>query len=242
MLIEGRWLITIRFLHDILGSAPANKQFYEKYLLSKLYKEIDRVKKKIAKAKTEEEREILQDLLESLEAEMAELPDVEDDNDERLTVFYRAKYDDFEVPVIRAHQVLGFFKHGMNAFKEVFRVKNARDKVSRYVRIKPFNLFIYEKEIAPENLVDEVDGILERPLRAMTMQGERVSVAKSEYIKSDGDKLLQFELLLFKNKDIKFDMLKTLMEEYGKVNGISQWRNTGYYGAFEVVEIKKLKN
>ena len=242
MLIEGRYSITICFLNDILGSAPANKQFYEKYLLSKLLKEIDKTKKKIAKAKTEEERRILQDLLENLEAEVAEIPEVEDNEDSRLTVFYRANYEDFLVPVIRGHQILGFFKHGMNAFKDVFGVKNPREKVSRYVRVRPFNIFIYEKELSPENLVDDVDGILERPLRALTPQGERISVVKSEFIKSNQDKIIQFEVILFKNKDITFDMLETLMREYGKFNGISQWRNTGFYGSFEVLEVRELES
>jgi hypothetical protein len=74
----------------------------------------------------------------------------------------------------------------------------------------------------------------------MTAQGPRVSIAKSEVIKSNGDKLIQFELWIYKNKEITWEILQVLMEEYGRVNGISQWRNSGYYGAFEVVSIEDI--
>jgi len=240
-LIECRKRVTIRFINDILGSAPANKQFYEKYLVSKLVKEIEKVEKKLEKAKDEREREILLEKKADLEAQLAELPDIEGNEDEKLTVFYRAKYEDFDVPVIRAHQILGFLKEAANNFKDALGIKNARDKVSKYVRIMPYNLYIYDTEIAPENIVDDVDGIEERPLKAMTAQGPRVSIAKSEVIKSNGDKLIQFEVWVYKNKEISWEILEALMEEYGRVNGISQWRNSGYYGAFEVVSVEDVE-
>ena len=147
----------------------------------------------------------------------------------------------FDVPVIRAHQILGFLKEAANNFKDALGIRNARDKVSKYVRIMPYNLYIYDTEIAPENIVDDVDGIEERPLKAMTAQGPRVSIAKSEVIKSKRDKLVQFEVWLYKNKEITWEILEALMEEYGRVNGISQWRNSGYYGAFEVVSVEDIE-
>lgn len=237
-LLECKKRVTIRFINDILGSAPANKQFYEKYLVSKLIKEIEKVEKKLDRVKDEREREILLEKKADLESQLADLPDIEEAGDEKLTVFYRAKYEEFDVPVIRAHQVLGFFKEAANNFKDILKIKNARDKISKYVRVMPYNLYIYDTEISPENLVDDVDGIVERPLKAMTMQGPRVSIAKSEVIKSNGDKLIQLEVWLYKNKEISWEVLETLMEEYGRVNGISQWRNSGYYGAFEVVDVE----
>ena len=236
-LIERKKRVTIRFINDILGSAPASKRLYEQHLLSKLNREIDKIERKLERVKNEQGRKILFEKKAYLEEQLAELPLIED-GDEKLTVFYRAKYEDFDVPVIRAHQVLGFFKEAANNFKDVLGIKNARDKISKYVRVMPHNLFIYDTEIAPENLVDNVDGIEERPLKAMTMQGPRVSIAKSEVIRSNGDKLIQFEVWLYKNKEITWEVLESLMEEYGRVNGISQWRNSGYYGAFEVVSVE----
>jgi hypothetical protein len=241
MLIDGVWEVTLRFTNDILGSAPANKQFYEKFLLSKLIKRIDQVKNKIAKAKNEEEKAILQDLLDQLESEMAELPLIEDDSDMRLTIFYRAPYkDDITVPVIRAHQVLGFLKYAFSSFKDQLGVKNPRDKVDRYIRVQPLNIFIYDTKIGDEYIVDAPDDILERPIRATTPYGERVSVVKSEVIKSsDHSKLIRFKLILLKNKHIDFEKIKSIFE-YGQYNGISQWRSAGY-GTFKVEKITPVK-
>jgi len=244
-LIEGRKKVTVRFINDILGSAPASKQIYERYLVKKLDKEIERLEKKLEKA-AGEEREILITRINALQEELANLPLIEEGGDkERLSVFYRAEWkspngESYTVPVIRAHQVLGFFKEAANNFKEIFSIKAMRDKISRYVRVHPINIYIYDGEISPNNLVDDVDGILERPLKAMTPQGPRVSIAASEVIKSqDGSKLIQFELVLYKNKEISWEILEALLE-YGRDNGISQWRNVGY-GAFEVVSIEKVK-
>ena len=239
-LVETKKLVTVRFINDILGSAPSSRQIYERYLLTKLDKEITKIEKKLEKVIDSKEREILLKKKKDLENQLADLPEIEE-ADSKLTVFYRADWVGnggvFKVPVIRAHQVLGFFKEAANNFKDVIGIKNARDKVSKYVRIHPYNIFIYDTEISPENLVDDIDGILERPLKAMTMQGPRVSIAASEVIKSeDRSKLIRFEVILYKNKEITWDVLETLLE-YGRDNGISQWRTAGY-GAFEVVSIE----
>jgi len=242
-LIQDRKKVVLRFIRDVLGVAPSSPQIYERYLLEKLNKEIDKIERKLAKKNLrEEERAILENQLRSLQDELANLPEVVE-NTEKATQFYRAPYGEYEVPVIRAHQVQGFFKEAGNNFKDVFKIKALRDKISKYVRVQPINLFIYDEEIKPENLVDEPDGFLERPLQAMTPQGPRVSIAKSEVIYSNeekGFKLIEFEVILFKNPHFDFSLLETLMRELGPYGGIGRWRNAGY-GAFEVVKIEDVK-
>ena len=234
MLIQEKKRITLRFTNPILGSAPANKQFYQAYLLEKLNKEIDLIERKISNGKGDTEALLSQKKY--LEEQLSNLPDIEDNEDYRLTIFYRGRFEDYQVPVIRAHQILGFLKEAGNNFKDTLGIKALRDKISKYVRIYPFDIYIFDGEIKAENLVDDVDDILERPLMALTPRGKRVSIARSEMIKSDGDKLIQFEIIILKNKEVSYEVINELWE-YGRYNGIGQWRNSGQYGSFEVVDV-----
>ncbi len=72
----------------------------------------------------------------------------------------------------------------------------------------------------------------QRPLRASTMQGERVSIAVSEEVQATA--WCEFVVYLLDPSD-----WPTVQEwlDYGKYNGLGQWRNSGK-GAFvwEVVE------
>jgi hypothetical protein len=240
-LIECKKRVTIRFINPILGSAPASKELYNNFLLTKLNKEIDKLERKIEQTKDYHERLILLNKKEDLENQLANLPDIKESELGKIMVFYRAKYEDFDVPVIRGHQVLGFLKEAGYNFKDALGIKGLREKISRYVRVMPYDLYIYQDYVAPENIVDDVDGILDRPLKASTPQGVKVSISRSEIIYSKRDKVIQFELWLYKNKEVTWDILEILMREYGITNGISPWRNTGYYGAFEVVEVENIE-
>ncbi len=79
---------------------------------------------------------------------------------------------------------------------------------------------------------DKPIGDCQRPLRAQTMQGERVAISDSESIAAGA--WCEFDIFMLDPSD------RTLVEEwldYGSLNGIGQWRNSGK-GAFEWEEIK----
>lgn len=80
--------------------------------------------------------------------------------------------------------------------------------------------------------VHEPDGIVERPLRAQTMQGPRVSLARSEMINADRS----FEFEIHVRGGIKREQILEALNE-GKYTGYGQWRNAGYGRfIFEVLE------
>jgi NifU-like protein involved in Fe-S cluster formation len=83
--------IRVKFLTETLGLSPASAELYEKYIKSKIYKEIEKIEKALNRKKlTEEEREALEIRLERLKKEAdeeANIPELE----ERLTVFPRDK-------------------------------------------------------------------------------------------------------------------------------------------------------
>ena len=76
-----------------------------------------------------------------------------------------------------------------------------------------------------------VDGVVERPLRAQTMQGPRVTLARSDYMNA-GTKLT-FEIKVVESaKEFTVEVVKSLFE-YGELQGLGQFRN-GSYGRFTV--------
>lgn len=102
------------------------------------------------------------------------------------------------------------------------KMRGIRGKIDKYVFISPRKIPLGKTE---------PDGFIERPLRALTMQGPRVTLARSDYI--DAGVELEFEIELIKNKEITWDIIDMLLR-YGKYCGLGQFRN-GSYGRFEVM-------
>ena len=92
-------------------------------------------------------------------------------------------------------------------------------------------IFVAPRQIVAHLPEGGVVGFCERPLRAQTAQGERVSLARSESLPAGT--VLEFEILLLSDK------LAELVDEwmdYGKYRGLGQWRNSGK-GSFKYVII-----
>ena len=68
------------------------------------------------------------------------------------------------------------------------------------------------------------EGVLERPLRAMTVQGPRVSLARSYVIREDAT--IECEISLLGSR-VTADLVEQLLD-YGRLQGLGQWRNASY--------------
>jgi hypothetical protein len=120
------------------------------------------------------------------------------------------------------YMIKGFLKNAGNVLKEQTKIKNLRAKLNNFVFIEPRR--IYFDQMKP-------DGVIERPLRAQTAQGPRITLARSDYI--DEGKKLKFKIIILDNKEkINEKLIDTLLQ-YGKFMGLGQFRN-GEYGAFKV--------
>lgn len=142
-----------------------------------------------------------------------------------LTVFPRMPNGNEIIMV--DYQLKGFFKEAINNLKADNGVAAGRKKVDNFIFIGPRFIPIM-KDGKP--IVDE-DGRLERPLRASTMQGERVSLASSEVIDTPWE--LEFTVTLLKDggtkasKPLSWDIVEEALD-YGNFKGLGQWRNGGY--------------
>jgi len=76
--------------------------------------------------------------------------------------------------------------------------------------------------------VQKPDGCLERPLRAMTMQGPRVTLARSDMIEAGAT--IDATIRVIGHKEVNEELLYELLG-YGEFKGLGQFRN-GSYGSF----------
>lgn len=158
-----------------------------------------------------------------VDEEVENIPPV--DYDKGVTVFPQDKQGIF----LYNYHVKGFLKNAGNVLKEQLKIKNLRNKLDDYLFIKERKIYL----VRNGKIIQEEDGVLERPLRAMTMQGERVALASSEVINPPAE--AEFTIQLLEHKEITLDTIRELLD-YGKFQGIGQWRNGGF-GQFEWEEI-----
>lgn len=157
--------------------------------------------------------------------ETARLP-AENIDKKNLTVFLR----DEGALCISDYVIKGFLKEALGALKSQIGIAAAATKVDNYVLIEPAYLRIMRGGEA----LDKPERILERPLRAMTMQGPRVSVTASESVEAGWE--IEFDITLLENpatpksRALTFDVIDQAME-YGCFKGLGQWRN-GQNGRF----------
>lgn len=128
------------------------------------------------------------------------------------TTFYT---DDEGRPVMFDYQVKGFLKEAGNTLKKQVEVANLRHHIDN-------DVFIYPRRMV---LAEKVDDVLERPLRAMTAQGPRVTVVRSDVINPPRN--WTWELKVLKGSKVTHSVLETCCE-YGELKGLGQWRNGGY--------------
>ena len=143
-----------------------------------------------------------------------------------LTVFLR----DDGVLCLSDYVIKGFLKEALGALKSQIGIAAHASKVDNYVLVTPAYLR-FSKDGKP---VEKPDEIFERPLRAMTMQGPRVSVAASECINEGWELTFTISLLdnpaTNKSKALTFEAIEEALD-YGAFKGLGQWRN-GQNGRF----------
>lgn len=132
-----------------------------------------------------------------------------------MTVFPRNENGD---PIMWDYQIKGFFKDACGMLRKVTGTKSS--KIKAYKKEIDGLIFIQERQI-PFVYEGEI-GNCQRPLRAQTAQGERISLANSETIPVGAT--LEFTVECLVDSDME------AVEEwfdYGRLRGLGCWRNSG---------------
>lgn len=145
-----------------------------------------------------------------------EIDSVPDAIEKGTTGFHR---DDSGAPILYDYVIKGFFKDAAGMLRRVDGTKSS--KLTSYKKVIDGLVFVRPRTI-PLVTTEEI-GILERPLRAQTAQGERVALSRSEMIATGATIKFTLELLSDKLEPAIREWL-----DYGANRGLGQWRNGGY--------------
>lgn len=200
--------VKLTFLESILGTSPNNTEIYTEFIGSKA-----------------PDAPSLKEEVEALGDDVVA--------EKGTTVFPR---DDDGTPIFWAYQIEGFFKGTCGFLRSVPDKKSS--KVKAYKKTIDGRIFVFgdKSEDNPTGRKIRINnafpmGLLQRPLRASTAQGERISLACSEEIPAGA--WIEFNILMLNDDD---EALVKEWLDFGEYNGIGQWRNAGK-GRFKWEEV-----
>lgn len=193
--------IRITFIEPVLGTWPSNPEIASEYIASK----------------APDAATIQDEIAATSVAEVVE---------KGKTIFPRL---DDGTPFLYDYQIKGFFKDSCGVLSRLSKKdENGKKKVARnesgrltaYKKIIDGLIFV-EPRCIPFLNYGSV-GNCQRPLRAQTMQGERVSLANSDEIPAGAQ--IECTVVCF-DPDHEAAVREWL--DYGRYRGIGQWRNSG---------------
>ena len=194
--------VEITFEMPVLGSLPADESAFRDFIAVKA------------------PEPALDDL--EVEADALRLSTMAEDTEPRgLTIF--PKLDNGR-PFLYDYQIKGFFKAAAATLRRIPVGPDsgniATAKIRAYKKIIDTLVFVYDREIPLE--FDGEIALKSRSLRAMTMQGERISIATSEMVPAGTKCRFTVRCLDGSHMDAVKEWL-----DYGIYNGIGCWRNSG---------------
>lgn len=221
-------LVVLRFVQPVLGTVPKNRELYSDFIESKASKRIEQPGEE--PLLPESERETV----------------VEELEEAGWTGFHQRPQERGGALFVYDYYVKGYLKNAANVLKDSLGgfsrkrdsggFSNLKSHVNNYVFVNPREVAITD---AQGNELTAPDDVLPRPLRAMTAQGPRVSLVKSDLIQAG--RLLKFEVVIVPGHPFKHeDELVGRLLEYAAYQGFGQWRNGGY-GRAEVVKDEAVK-
>jgi len=148
-----------------------------------------------------------------------ELETVEEMTEKGTTGFHRLEDG---TPVLYDYVIKGFFKDACGMLRRVPKSHSSKEKA--YKKVVDGLIFVKPRRI-PILKNGEI-GILERPLRAKTAQGERIALSRSESMPVGSSITFQLHVM----DGIREELLREWLD-YGALRGLGQWRNGGY-GSF----------
>lgn len=134
-----------------------------------------------------------------------------------------------DVPILYDYVLKGFFKDAAGMLRRASGTRSS--KLTAYRKVIDGLVFIEPRQI-PINVNGGELGVLERPLRAQTAQGERVALARSDTCPVGST--IEFQVVVMGG--VPATLLREWLD-YGSYRGLGQWRNGGY-GSF-TYEIEK---
>lgn len=197
----------IKGTDTLLGSSPANKEVFTKFL--------------VGKTKTPEEKQ----------AALADVENIDENLEKGTTVFYRNNGG----LILKGYQVKGFLKSAAKALKDQLNLKSYLSKVDTYVFVMEKDIPIMrdgEQITEPDGFLERPQRCetAQGPRISLAKSEE---VQAPWYI--DVTIRVVENTKTAKSAAINMDMIKDFLD-YGALSGLLQWRNAGH-GTFEYEEL-----
>lgn len=212
--------VHIRFTEPLLASSAASPDVYKQYIAERKRQEIAHQRTRaIAAATTAEEIEAATaDELETLSSKERELSG--------WSVFHRDESGLFV-----------FDYHARGHLKEAARAITGKgisaigSKIDRWLFVRPRRIYLHRDG----QTLGKPDGVMERPIRAMTMQGPRTSLKRSDFVAAGTEAEFSLLVLPLGEKELTPERIRAWLD-YGQYMGWGEWR-TGSHGRFEIVKL-----
>jgi len=199
----------LEFLEPVLGTAAADANVYSRYIAAKAFREDGSLRPDVHTTE------------EAIRAESGTLPEDEEGLRPGYTVFHRDEKGIF----VYNYWIRGFLKSAAQPLG--LKVQGKRKEIGLTASVVDQYVFPFPRKIRFQRdgkPIVEPEGALERPLRAMTALGPRVSLARSDIVREGAT--LEFELRVVAGKltEAELDQLFA----YGALTGLGQWRNASW--------------
>ena len=140
------------------------------------------------------------------------------------SVFLR---DERDRAVVSNHIVKGYLKEAARARAKQGGITST---MAAYIQLIDLHLFVNPRKIVINTIrAEELPRWCERPLRAQTPQGARMTLKSSEQIGAGAT--IDFEILSMLPSLITEELLREWLN-YGQYHGLGEWRNNSNYGCF----------
>jgi hypothetical protein len=228
----AKYKIELELLREMLGTNPVDADIHDAHRIErerKLIQEKSKVNKALNKyadaSDISEERK--QAEIQKIKERAEELTESVGELDEKgITCFFRHEGK----IAIGDHMIYGFMKAATEAIVRASPAKKGTILGSTAFTASIINQHIRCEEefiIVADDIMRKEDGTSDycvRSLRAMTAQGPRVTIAKSERIA--GGSKIPFTLNVMDGSPLTQKDIETIFA-YGEIVGLGQWRNSG---------------
>lgn len=189
--------VRLKFTEMVLGTANNNPEIHTEFIASNA-----------PDAKSREE-------------EIASIG-VEEYEEKQMTVFPRL---DDGTPMFWDYQIKGFFKDSCSALQRCKGEDISKEscKLKAYKKIIDGCIFVEPRKIPIHMPEGGKVGLLQRPLRGQTAQGERIALATSETVPEGSTIDIEIICLSDAHEKVVCEWL-----DYGRWKGLGQWRNAGF--------------
>lgn len=184
--------VKLTFIEPILGTSSADPEIHKEFIASKA-----------PDAK-------------KIEEEVAAVG-VESFIEKTMTVFPR---NDEGKPFFWDYQIKGFMKDACGMLRRVKDTESS--KITSYKKVIDGLIFPEPRKIIINLPPGELITSCQRPLRAQTAQGERITLANSEQCPEGSNIVFSINLLDDKHRKAVIEWFN-----YGSLRGLGQWRNSG---------------